>query len=185
MSTKVYHARELAPGIDVMRWSKRHHDTAHKNTMRVIMAHVSDDNFIADLDQLDFDVNDPKKSWWASMDVWMRFYEVCGRIYCTFGASLPSSWAGNRYMEADNIWSSLRRDKESKQFRYWDNTDKEDGVTNSEWTRRKNVWDAVYAKYGCFNSGTLLLSVVSPSSFKDLKIEMQILRKNRLKKVAP
>ena len=50
------------------------------------------------------------------------------------------------FSESDDYFKALKNKNLGKDFSYWNNTDKEDSVSDAEWKKRKKYWESLPQK---------------------------------------
>lgn len=88
------------------------------------------------------------------------------------------------FSESDDYFKAIKDKNIGRDFSYWNNTDKEDGVSDVEWEKRKKYWEGLPQK----SFSSIGLSFFNPSridtsiALKHVRQELQDMVKNRSNK---
>lgn len=88
------------------------------------------------------------------------------------------------FSESDDYFKALKNKNLGRDFSYWDNTDKDDNVSDAEWEKRKKYWESLPQK----SFSSIGLSFPNPSridtsiALKHVRQELQDMVKNRSSK---
>ena len=88
------------------------------------------------------------------------------------------------FSESDDYFKAIKDKNIGRDFSYWNNTDKEDGVSDVEWEKRKKYWEGLPQK----SFSSIGLSFFNPSridtsiALKHVRQELQDMVKNRSSK---
>lgn len=75
------------------------------------------------------------------------------------------------FREKEDLDLLFKKIPELEEFGYWDNTDKPDGVSESHWKKREDIWNKVYEKYTFEESGFKKISLNNIKDLSDIKFD--------------
>lgn len=178
MSTKIYTAYRLKPGIDFWKFARNVQEKGRKNITKVLQKRV----YPVVMSMID-PTSEEYKNHYGKDDYSKRRNLAYDKIRKGFIAQL-SSYQRNEFdfnvylnvyeynrrkyiipycdMYMKNVLNFLSRDKRLEDFRYWNNTDAPSHISKKEWNKRGEIWDKIY-KQGWYNS--IIISVCDRDTF--------------------
>lgn len=184
MSTKIYDARRLKPGVKLWPFVASVRERGEKHIkkeltawyLRMMQQSAKPKNREQFIKMLGFTLDFDEKftpfmfsSWITTeykaqssrlvwdpfgMDVSVVFYEHKGRIYFI-------SYANGMMSRTLDF---LRNDKSSEDFHYQNQCDKSGDCSDAAWKRRGETWEAMMSPEGHLDNG-LVLELLTPTSF--------------------